>query len=517
MPINAGSKVPTATVECSLLNERLILSYIRYIVSGIFLGIFSLNISALPKKYYMGIIGLTFIGTIAAYIYLVISSKIKTRLICLFVATFAFCIAFNLDYNLFYRDYVGVTSVDISVSLLSLIVLFAFFVYDARLSYAESFQFRVNVRIIYAFMMYIAAGCLSIVAADYPDLATLEFVRLLILLFLVLVVMNLQDRKYIDVLLICLSITVVLEALIGVYQFKTGHMLGLHVFGEKEIILQDIGYVAKRATGTIGDPNIFGYFFEMLIPLMFAMFIAERRVLIKWWYLFVACIGCAGIYTTLSRGAWMTLPISSVIVFLVMFRGRFLRLSTIIWVWCAMFVFSAIIALSFPVVYKRFTHDDYGSADTRKPLNQAAFSVIGQFPVFGVGLNNMAKVFKKYDKTGHSRMFAGKDHVVHNMYLQIWTETGTVGFVAFLWMLMVVIYTALHHLFKVHYWDRGILAGIMAGIIAQGIHAMVDPGFKTMMNMSMLFYTYIGLIGAITIIYRNEIEAGIDPAAGNGN
>ncbi len=46
-------------------------------------------------------------------------------------------------------------------------------------------------------------------------------------------------------------------------------MIGLQAFGEKEVILQDIGMVVKRATGTIGDPNIFGYFFEMLIPLSF--------------------------------------------------------------------------------------------------------------------------------------------------------------------------------------------------------------------------------------------------------
>ncbi|MDP3564344.1 MAG: O-antigen ligase family protein, partial [Methanoregula sp.] len=257
------------------------------------------------------------------------------------------------------------------------------------------------------------------------------------------------------------------------------------------------------------DPNIFGYFFEMIIPLTFAMFIAERRILIKCWYFFSACLGCAGIYTTLSRGAWMTLPLTGGLVFLVMFRDRFLRLSTFIWVWFAALAISLILVVSFPVVYNRFTHDDYGSADTRGPLNEAAFSVIKQFPLFGVGLNNMAMVFKKYDTTGYSRMFVGKNHVVHNMYLQIWTEVGTVGIIAFLYLLIIVIYTGYYHLFRVHYWDRGILAGVTAGIIAQSIHALVDPGFKTMMNVSMLFYTYIGLIGAISIIYRNEKAAGL--------
>ncbi|MBU0663466.1 MAG: O-antigen ligase family protein [Proteobacteria bacterium] len=491
------------------MNERILLRYIRYLLSGLFLGVVALKVSALPTKYYLGIIGAILFLAPAAYIYLIISTQTKTRLICLFVATFTFGIAFNLDYNFFYRDYVGVTSVDISVSLLSLLVLFCFFVYDAKLRDGGTYHFQMNRKILIAFLLYIAAGFLSLVDAEYLDLSLLEITRLLSLLFLLFVITNLQDRKYIDVLLLCLSIDLVLESCIGLYQFKTGHMLGLQVFGEKEVLMQDIGFVAKRSSGTIGDPNIFGYFFEMLIPLMFAMFIAERRFLVKCWYLFAVTMGCAGIYTTLSRGAWMTIPLSFTLVFFVMFRGRFLRLSTFIWVWCALLVFSAIIAVSFPVIYSRFTHDDYGSADTRKPLNEAAFSVIRQFPVFGVGLNNMASVFKKLDTTGYSRMFVGKNHVVHNMYLQIWSEVGTVGIIAFMSMLIIVLYTAFYHLYRVHYWDRGILAGGAAGIMAQAVHAMVDPGFKTMMNMSMLFYTFIGLIGAISIIYRNENAAGI--------
>lgn len=489
------------------MSERIFLRYFRYLISGLALGAFSFEVARLPTKYFLAIIGATLVSVPAAYAYLIVSTQTKRRLICLFTAAFAFGIAFNLDYNFFYRPYVGVTSLDISVSLLSILSLFIIFVYDARFSYNGTYRFQINGKIFLSFLFYIGAGCLSIVNADHIDLSFLELGRLLELLFLLFVVMNLQDRKYIDVLLLCLSIDLVLEALLGVYQFKTGKMLGLQVLGEKSIELQDIGFVAKRATGTIGDPNIFGYFFEMLIPLMFSMFIAERRFFVKCWYFLAFCMGCAGIYTTLSRGAWMTLPLTTAMVFLIMFRGRLLRLSTFIWIWCAAFVFSIILVVSFPVVYDRFTHDDYGSADTRKPLDEAAFSVIRQFPIFGVGLNNMAAVFKKYDTTGFSRMFVGKNHVVHNMYLQIWSEVGTVGIVAFLFMLLVVISTGFHLLYRVHYWDRGILAGVVAGIMAQGMHAMVDPGFKTMMNMSMLFFTFIGLIGALSVINRNEKEA----------
>ncbi len=124
----------------------LVLRYLRYLLSGVFLGVFALEVSTLPPKYYFGIVGATFIMAPAAYAYLIISTQTKTRLICLFIATFAIGIALNLDYNFFYRPYVGVTSVDISVSLLSLFTVFCFFAYDARLSYRGSSVSRRTVR-----------------------------------------------------------------------------------------------------------------------------------------------------------------------------------------------------------------------------------------------------------------------------------------------------------------------------------------------------------------------------------
>jgi O-antigen ligase len=282
------------------------------------------------------------------------------------------------------------------------------------------------------------------------------------------------------------------------------------VLGEKSVELQDIGFVANRASGTIGNPNILGYYFEILIPFVFALFVVEKRKFFKMIYLFSLLWGYAGIYATLSRGAWMTVPFSTALVFIIMFKDRLLRISTAIWAWSMLIMAFTVLVVAFPTIQKRFTHYDYGSAKTRRPLNEAAFSVVKQFPVFGVGINNLAKVFKKYDQTGYSAMFIGKDHVVHNMYFHIWTETGTVGLLAFISIFAVTLWSAFRIMFKVSRWHRAFLGGLSAGIIAQMIHAMVDPGFKIMMNVSMLVYTAIGVIAAINIMYRYQQDNKLD-------
>lgn len=484
------------------LNGRLLL----YILSGILLAGIAVWATFLPSKYYAAIMGATAISFPLLFTFLLVASNTRHRILCFLIFTFGMGIPFNLDYNFFYRDYVGVTSLDISLSIISVTMIFTLLMYEQKSSQGQShtFQFQNLKTISNAILFYIMCGLLSLKNSSYYDLVFLEFGRMVSLFFVFYVVMNLQRRKYLNMLAITLSLGMALEGIIAVYQWKTGNTLGLQVFGEKAIELQDIGFVANRASGTIGNPNILGYYFEILIPFVFALFIAERRILLKLWYCVALGIGCAGIYATLSRGAWMTLPLSCTFVFFIMFKDRMMRISTAIWAWILLMLASILLILAFPTIYKRFTHYDYGSAETRGPLNEAAFSVVKQFPVFGVGLNNLAKVFKKYDQTGYSAMFVGKDHVVHNMYFHIWTEVGTLGLLAFLSIFLSTLWTGFTVVFKVPRWDRAIIGGLMAGIMAQLLHASVDPGFKIMMNVSMLVYSAIGMIAAVKIIYMKE-------------
>jgi O-antigen ligase len=159
--------------------------------------------------------------------------------------------------------------------------------------------------------------------------------------------------------------------------------------------------------------------------------------------------------------------------------------------------------LVYPTVEKRLNFTDFGSAKSRAPLNAAAFSVIKQFPVTGVGLNNLARVFRTYDTTGGSALLAGGTHVVHNMFLCVWAETGIIGIATFLWMFVAAFVVAFKYLFRVPDRERAILIGAAAGLLAQMIHGLLDPGFRILMNVSMLFYSLLGLIGAIAVQYRD--------------
>ena len=137
-------------------------------------------------------------------------------------------------------------------------------------------------------------------------------------------------------------------------------------------------------------------------------------------------------------------------------------------------------------------------------MNRAAFSIVKQFPVTGVGLNNLARVFRTYDTTGGSAVFSTEGdvaHIVHNVYLWVWAETGTIGLIAFSGLFISSFYVGLKYLFKVDIWQRGILIGAVAGLMAHTIHGFVDPGFRILMSTSMLFYCLMGIIGAVAANY----------------
>jgi O-antigen ligase len=492
-----------ASAGAPIYRSRSFQAFIWAVIAGIVVCFIAVTLSDMKFKFIAaGLMGCGVLVALGSGFFLIAQDTLN-RFVYFFIFVFALGIPFNLDKNFFYRAYVGVCSVDVSVSLLAVMALYGLFCFG-EIQQSRKTVFRCNLPLAVPILLYIAAGILSLLNAQYPSLTVLELIRLATLFVIFFLVMNFRSNKMISVFMFCLGIGVILEALIALYQYKTGHTLGLGVFGEQALMQQDIGYVASRATGTIGHPNILGYYFEILLPCMFAMFVVERGFFLKLWYGFCTLLGFAGIFTTLSRAAWITLPCSIGVVFLVLFRNRLWRLKTFMLLFCGATLLLILFVFAYPTIERRFTHTDYGSAKARAPMNIAALSIVQQFPVIGVGLNNCAAVFKRFDTTGHARIMMGASNVVHNMYLQIWLEVGTIGLFMFLSIFISAAALARSLLFKVGLWRRGVLIGVLCGLLAQCFHCFFDPGFKTMMNMCMLVYALIGLIGAVALLHEED-------------
>jgi len=419
----------------------------------------------------------------------------------LLIAAIAFSLPLNIDANLFYRHHVGGAS-GITINITVILLFVFFFVWAYRHSIGAQKHFiKIYPPLGWAALVLLTLPLLSLVNAKDIGLAGLEWIRLLCLVLAMLATMSLQSERLIKLWVFILSVQVFIQAGLAAAQYTLHRNLGLDIFGEKEIVRQNIGYIASRATGTLGHPNILSYFFEILAPIMLALALSKQPKIHRLWYAmaFAACIG--GVLTTLSRGSWLTFPFSLTIVFVFIYGQRIVRVkagSVIFILGCFLTV---MLYFAYPVIEKRFTHTDYKSSASRMPLNYAALSIIEQYPATGIGLNNFADSFKRYDTTGYSRIFSGYQHVVHNLHLWIITEVGIIGFIAFIAPFFITMRIAWKIAPRAPPIPKAILIGISAGLLAHLAHGMVSPGFRISVTVSFLIFTLMGLSGAIAMRY----------------
>lgn len=353
-----------------------------------------------------------------------------------------------------------------------------------------------------AMLLFWGAGVLTLINADDKQLVVFGLIQAASLIFVFAATASLSVNS-LRHLTIGIAITTIIQAIIAIIQFTTDSSLGLDILGEEEIIRQMQGtYTISRSTGTFPHANILAYFFELAIPLMLACMIASRTAGQRLLYLIASAAGLAGVVSTMSRGAWVAIPLTLVLVLVLLLGRRLLRLRAGMVAMGVVLIALASLPVTYSIIEQRLTADDHGSSELRIPLMHGAWSLIEQFPVLGVGLNNFADAFEKYDQTDANRIFVVNKGVVHNLYLLMWAETGTVGFLFFLGQFAVFFILARRAASRAPPMERAIIVGASAGVLGHLIHAIFDPGYPMNLGIAQMMYVYFGLVSAAAYACR---------------
>ncbi len=156
-----------------------------------------------------------------------------------------------------------------------------------------------------------------------------------------------------------------------------------------------------------------------------------RRRLARLGLLLAFIIVAIGFFATQSRGGLLALAVAAVagLVVLPGQRKRLLGLTA------AAGVGLGIVAFVNPSAITRMT-DIGGGSSGRSDIWQVAWTIFKRHPLNGIGLNNFEAVEPHYTLNSGTlsrvELIVDKPHLVHNVYLQLLTETGIVGFVIFL-------------------------------------------------------------------------------------
>jgi putative inorganic carbon (HCO3(-)) transporter len=313
------------------------------------------------------------------------------------------------------------------------------------------------------------------------------------------------------------------QALIGLWQF------GLRSHGPEhfELVIGFRGRVleAYRAYGTFEQPNPYGGFLGLLLPLALgwgvgqgAHWLSRRRprsfppsLLLPW--LTAGLLGAA-LLASWSRGAWLgaAAAVAAMLLYLPRRRGVgvLLVLALLAAGWAALqsglLPGSIVGRLTGFADYVQF--QDVRGVDIT-PANyavlermahwQAALNMADQHPWLGVGLGNYEAAYADYAllnwpyPLGHA----------HNIYLNLLAETGVLGLMAYLAFWAAVIALTARVIRRGPYPQRGLALGLMGAWVHLSVHHLVD---KLYVNN---IYLHLGALLGLLLLLQDQAGSGI--------
>ena len=235
----------------------------------------------------------------------------------------------------------------------------------------------------------------------------------------------------------------------------------------KHIVFNEWAYeLASSLTGVPSMPvniNVVGGALAVVIPGLVAVALFRQRAWVRWSAGILAVIFGGILVLSASGGGWIA-TIAGIFIVLLYHRARTF--------WVTSLASVVAVAATLPIWYNTTWIKavfSISSLSSRLERWQATIVALKDSPLAGLGLGGW------WSKVSTFGLIGGP----HNAYLQLFSDTGALGMIAL--VLAAIIGVKLFR--QILYADKdspiyGITAGIAAGIIAGGIHALIDDNMS---------------------------------------
>jgi len=241
--------------------------------------------------------------------------------------------------------------------------------------------------------------------------------------------------------------------------------------------------IGIRIGSTFGNPNVYGTFLLLMIPLSFALIFYAKKPFYKLCAAGITGLLLLALGLTFSRGSYMAVAVA-LALFVLILEKRLI-----------VFFVGGVFALPFilpPAVITRvFSIFDFSDSSTlyRMSIWRGALRLLGDFWMIGLGQGADA-----YNRAAPlhalSGVFAAHSH---NLFLQIFLETGIVGFIAF--MAIIIFFFHGQFSFMKHTTDprrRILSAAFISAAVGFLIQGMFDYPFHNY-SVMLTFFIFLGL------------------------
>jgi O-antigen ligase len=204
-------------------------------------------------------------------------------------------------------------------------------------------------------------------------------------------------------------------AAITLYEFQSGifylnmNMRGSLVFGDRQT-----------------DPNILAASLLLPLSLIVGEFLGSAKLQGRLLLSFCALLIVSGIFVTGSRGA--LLAIAVILVF-------YLRKLGIDWrVLAPLTLLGGALMFAPAFLVQRLEQSQTSGGAGRIYIWQTGLAALKDYFLAGAGLDNFTVIYNDY--AAHAAQFAGLNRSPHNIYLQISVESGIIGLLLFVWVVV---------------------------------------------------------------------------------
>ena len=406
-----------------------------------------------------------------------------------------------LAFLVLFRPLVSGISYPLSNTVCQLIILLILTIWLIKCIWLGGFSLvRTSLYIpILSFAFFVILSCIYSVNLNASLKQTCIIIPNILLCFLVINIV--KKKKQVLIITACLVIATTIVSLYGIYQYFWGLNETRNWVLQQGIqfhpgVLSRLGI--NQAFSTFVIRNALAGYLLLILPLCISLFFISKS-----FYRLLLSIAAASIvfclYLTYSKGGWGIFLLLVLISILILVYKKFRHKKTFYIVSISAIVCLVIFSATFLKIINRtnMIHDTLGSFKVRLNYWKACPGMVRDFP-FGSGIGTFGSIYPKY-KSPQAR----EVQLAHNSFLQIWTETGTLGALSFL-LIWVMFLMGWKKTFRIRY-AKAIGIGMYMGCGAFLIHSLVDFDFYVP-GISMNVWLFIGMIEALKMKGKEEAQ-----------
>jgi putative inorganic carbon (HCO3(-)) transporter len=247
--------------------------------------------------------------------------------------------------------------------------------------------------------------------------------------------------------------------------------------------------VTLRIYSTFQNPNVYGTYLLLAIPICLAMAYCAAKWIGKAYYLGISVLLALNLAWTFSRGCYLALGLAAV-VFILFVNKRLIIL------FCAG-LFAVPFMLPASMINRIASIANFGAGDSstsyRIYIWQATLRILKDFWISGLG-QGIEAYNVVYPLYAFSNVTAPHSH---NLYLQVFVETGIFGLLVFLALLASFFKTQVPFFFKTRNTKTKVLcAAFISAVIAFLGQGMFDYVFYNY-RVTLSFFIFLGLGNAL--------------------